>query len=77
MKTLVVDIKNEKDSEIIKKLLSVFDVKVTESKATTGKRSPKGKFKSEEEFLSFAGSMKGTLISKEYLREISWKKRNW
>ena len=45
------------------------------SKGELPKQLPKSKFKSTEDFLSFAGSMKGKLISKEHLRSLSWKKR--
>ena len=35
----------------------------------------KSKFKSAEEFKSMGGMSKGQLISKEHLRNLSWKKR--
>ena len=85
-----INIKNKKDSKIIKALLSNFDVSIEVDESTSAKkvesRKPKRKsenatvikgkgFKSKEELLSFAGSMKGQLISKEHLRSIAWKKR--
>lgn len=76
METLVINIRNEKDAKFIKELLSRLDVEVKEDKATLRKNLGKSKFKSKEELLSFAGSMKGQLISKEHLRSISWKKRS-
>ncbi len=75
METLVINIKNKKDSKLIKELLSRLDVEVEETKEELRSKLPKSKFKSEEEFLAFAGSMKGQLISKEHLRSLSWKKR--
>lgn len=77
MGTLVIHTKNKKDTEIIKKFLDGMDVEVTDEQEKLRQELPKSKFKSKEEFLSFAGSMKGQLISKEHLREISWKKRSW
>jgi hypothetical protein len=76
METLVINIRNEKDAKFIKELLARLDVEVKEDKATLRKNLGKAKFKSKEEFMSFAGSMKGQLISKEHLRSISWKKRS-
>ncbi len=75
METLVINIKNKKDSKLIRELLDRMNIEVTKEKLR--QQLPKSKFKSKEEFLSFAGSMKGQLISKDYLRELSWKKRNW
>ena len=76
METLVINIRNEKDAKFIKELLSRLDVEVKDDKSTLRKNLGKAKFKSKEEFLGFAGSMKGQLISKEHLRSISWKKRS-
>jgi hypothetical protein len=75
METLVINIKNKKDSKLIRELLDRMNIEVTKEKLR--QQLPKSKFKSKEEFLSFAGSMKGQLISKDHLRELSWKKRNW
>ena len=75
METLIIQIRNKKDSDLIKKLLGRLDVEVQHPIGSSSQL--KNKFKSAKEFLSFAGSMKGQLISKEHLREISWKKRNW
>ena len=41
------------------------------------KQLPKSKLKSAEELRAMGGILKGQLISKEHLRNISWKKRNW
>lgn len=75
METLVINIRNKKDSKLIRELLDRLNIEVTKEKL--GLQLPKSKFKSEKEFLSFAGSMEGQLISKDYLRKLSWKKRNW
>ena len=76
METLVIHIKNKEDSILIRKFLGGLDVEINDDKEKLRQQLPKNKFKSTEEFLSFAGSMKGQLISKEHLREISWKKRS-
>jgi hypothetical protein len=122
METLTINIKNKKDSRLIRELLDRLDISIEKEKgkARLGrelpkskltpddlrgmggilkgqlisleagkietkksltplelkrKSLPKSKFKSKEEFLSYAGSMKGQLISKEHLRNLSWKKR--
>ena len=72
MKNMTISVKNDEDSEFIKNLLSRLDVSVQETETPLSKNG----FASTEEFLSYAGSMKGQLISKEHLRSISWKKRN-
>ena len=76
METLVIHIKNKKDSELIKKFLGQLDVEFSDDTEKLRQQLPISKFKSTEEFLSFSGSMKDQLISKEHLREISWKKRS-
>lgn len=75
METLVINIKNKKDTKLIKELLNRLDVKVGEK--PTEKIAQKSKSKSEEEFRALAGIAKGLLISKDYLRNRSWKKRDW
>ena len=67
METLVIQIKNKKDSDLIKKLLGRLDVEIQHEKESSFQS--KSKFKSAKEFLSFAGSMKGQLVNKEHLRE--------
>ncbi len=77
METFTIKIKNKKHTPVIREFLEKLNITL-EAKAPKKKKVlPKGKFKSEKDFLSFAGSMKGLLISKENLRELSWKKRNW
>jgi hypothetical protein len=46
-------------------------------KELKAKELPKGKFKSEKEFRALGGIARGQLISKEHLRSLSWKKRDW
>jgi hypothetical protein len=36
------------------------------------KSLPKSKFKSKKEFLAYAGSMKGQLVSKSRLQSLAW-----
>jgi hypothetical protein len=75
METFVINIKNKKDSKLIKELLNRLDVKIGAKE--TEKMTHKSKSKSEEEFRALAGSAKGLLISKDHLRNLSWKKRDW
>jgi hypothetical protein len=74
METYTIKIKDKKHTPVVKAFLGKLKIEL-EGKPKEEKRKalPKGKFKSEEEFMSFAGSMKGLLISKEHLRNIAWK----
>lgn len=72
METLTINIKNKKDSKLIKDLLQRLNVGIDSH--TQGE---KNKFKSEKEFKSLAGIVKGQLISKANIRSIAWKNRNW
>ena len=76
METLVIQIKNKKDSDFIKKLLGRLDVKVSNDKEKLRQQLPKSKIKSADELRAMGGILKGQLISKEHLRSISWKKRD-
>lgn len=76
METLVINIKNKKDSKLIRELLSRLDVEINDDKAALRKQIPKSKIKSSEELLAMGGILKGQLISKEHLRSLSWKKRS-
>jgi hypothetical protein len=73
METLVINIRSKKDAKFVRELLDRMNITVSKKKL---KQVAQKKFKSDDDFLSFAGSMKGKLISKEHLRESSWKKRN-
>jgi hypothetical protein len=75
METLLINIKNKKDSKLIKELLSRLDVEVEDDREKLLVNFPKSKFKSAAELRALGGTMKGRLISKEYLRSLSWKKR--
>lgn len=76
METLVLNFKSKKNYRLVKELASLLEGKESESPSESKRKSlPKSKFKSKEEFLSYAGSMKGQLISKEHIRNLSWKKR--
>jgi hypothetical protein len=77
METYTIKIKDKRHTPLVKAFLGKLDIALEEKpKEKDRKGLPKGKFKSEEEFMSFAGSMKGLLISKEHLRSIAWKKRD-
>lgn len=74
---ILLRIKNKKHTPVVKAFLEKLNIALEEKANSKRKKVlPKGKFKSEEDFLSFAGSMKGLLISKEHLRSLAWKKRN-
>lgn len=77
MKTLVIHIKNKRDSKFIEEFLDRVGVEVDSKNQKLPQQLPKSKFKSEEDFRSFAGIAKGQLISKQHLRNLSWKKREW
>jgi hypothetical protein len=77
METLLINIKNKKDSKLIKDLLSRLDVEVNEDKQKLRQLLPKNKIKSAAELRAMGGILKGQLISKEHLRSLSWKKRDW
>jgi hypothetical protein len=74
METYTIKLKDKKHIPVVKAFLGKLKIKLEEENKR--KVLPRGKFKSEEEFLRFAGSMKGLLISKEHLRSIAWKKGN-
>ncbi len=76
METLVIDIKSKKDSKLIKDLLSRLDISIRQEKTKGKKEALKSKL-TPEELAAMGGLLKGQLISKEHLRSLSWKKRNW
>ncbi len=75
METLVINIRNEKDAKFIKELLSRLDVEIKEDKAALRKNLGKSKIKSIANLEAMRGIAKGQLISKDHLRNLSWKKR--
>jgi hypothetical protein len=75
METIVINIRNKKDSQFIKDLLSRLDVEIKEDKESLRKSLGKSKIRSIDDLKSMGGIMKGKLISKEHLRNLSWKKR--
>lgn len=77
METITINIKNKKDSKLIRELLNRMDIEIEESKEKLREQLPKSKFKSADELRALGGILKGQLISKEHLRSLSWKKRNW
>ena len=77
METLVIHIKNKEDSVLIKKFLGGLDVEINDDKEKLLQQLPKSKIKSADELRAMGGILKGQLISKEHLRSISWKKRDW
>lgn len=77
MNRLVINFKSKKDYELVKAIASRLDADIENLTPQELKKNlPKSKFKSEAEFFSYAGSMKGQLISKEHLRSVKWKKRS-
>ncbi len=78
METLVIQVKNKKDSKLIKDLALRLDATIEQQTlAEKRKNLKKSKILTEEEFRAMGGIAKGQLISKEHLRSLSWKKRNW
>jgi len=75
METLIINIRNEKDAKFIKELLSRLDVEVKADKVALRKGLGKSKIKSVADLEAMGGIAKGQLISKEHLRNLSWKKR--
>jgi len=75
METLAINIKNKKDSKLIKESLTRPNVEVKVDKALLRKQIPKHKIESPEELYAMGGILKGQVISKEHLRSLSWKKR--
>lgn len=75
MNTLVLRFKSKKNYKLIKELASALEDKETSEARKKALR--KSKSKSEKEFRALAGIAKGQLVSKEHLRSLSWKKRDW
>jgi hypothetical protein len=72
MESYTIKIKDKKHTPVVKAFLGKLNIELEgKPKEERRKTLPKGKFKSEEEFMSFAGSMKGLLVSKEHLRSIA------
>ena len=76
METLVIDIKSKKDSKLVKELLIRLDISIRRDKSGGKKEVSKSKL-TPEDLKSMGGILKGQLISKEHLRSLAWKKRNW
>jgi hypothetical protein len=78
METLTINIKNKKDSRLIRELLDRLDISIKKEKGKErlGREIPKSKL-TPDDLRGMGGILKGQLISKEHLRSISWKKRNW
>ncbi|MCU0420993.1 MAG: hypothetical protein MUC38_15185 [Cyclobacteriaceae bacterium] len=72
METLVLQFKSKKNYRLIKELAERLEGGEA-SRAKTGKKT--AGFESKNDFLRFAGSMKNQLVSKEHLRNRTWKKR--
>lgn len=77
METLVLRFKNKKNYRLIKELASQLEDQKENSTDPKKKLLPKKKPLTEKEFRAMGGIAKGQLISKEHLRSISWKKRDW
>jgi hypothetical protein len=77
METLVLNFKSKKNYKLIKELALRLESTVGEpSPEVKGKIFPKKKL-SEKALRAMGGIAKGQLISKEHLRSLSWKKRDW
>lgn len=76
METIKITVKDKKHarmlSELAKELNFVTSVESLEDETVTS--VPKGKFTSEEEFLSMCGLWKDRAISNEKIREQAWRK---
>jgi hypothetical protein len=78
METLVLNFKSKKNYRLVKELASCLEANAESSSSETKKKVlSKNKPQSEKEFRALAGIAKGQLISKEHLRSLSWKKRDW
>jgi hypothetical protein len=77
METLVLNFKSKKNYKLIKELALRLEGNAnTSTSSTGGKIFPKKKL-TEKALRAMGGIAKGQLISKERLRALSWKKRNW
>ncbi|MFZ5973405.1 MAG: hypothetical protein ACOYXA_17605 [Bacteroidota bacterium] len=76
MRTLIINVVKKKDLKLIKELLDRLEIEVTENKTTLRKQLPKSGFKTQKDFLKFAGSTHGELVSKEHIRSLAWKRRS-
>jgi hypothetical protein len=77
METLVLNFKSKKNYKLIKELALRLESNANESSSIdSGKIFPKKKL-TEKALKAMSGTAKGQLISKEHLRSLSWKKRNW
>ena len=77
MERLVVNFKSKKNYRLIKQLVVSLGEEVEDKNELLEqlRKNRKGSFASKEEFLAMGGIAKGQLISKEHLRNLSWKKR--
>lgn len=77
METLVLKFKSKKNYRLVKELALRLEGNAEEqSSEEGGKIFPKKKL-TEKALKSMGGIANGQLISKEHLRSLSWKKRNW
>jgi hypothetical protein len=77
METLVLRFKNKKNYRLIKELAERLEGNAESSSLRERKKSlPKSKLTAED-LKAMGGILRGQLISKEHLRSIAWKKRNW
>ena len=75
MNTLVLKFKSKKNYKLIKELAAQLEDQ-KENLSDVRKKLPKSKL-TPDDLRAMGGILKGQLISKEHLRSISWKKRNW
>ena len=76
METLIINIKDKKDSKLIKELLSRLNVEIMKEKNVTKNLTlAKSRIKSIKDLKKMGGIAKGQLINKEHLTSLAWKKR--
>ncbi len=59
METLVINVKNKKDSKLIRELLDRMNIEVTATTEKLRQQLPKSKFKSADELWAMGGILKG------------------
>jgi len=76
METIKITVKSKEHARLLAELARElnFVTSVESFKEETSSEIPKGKFSSEEEFLSMCGQWKNRDISAEKIREQAWRK---
>ena len=76
METIKITVKSKEHARLLTELVSElnFVTSIETLEDETLSENPKGKFSSEEEFLSMCGLWKGRDISAEKIRKEAWRK---